>query len=435
MRSAVKYAIAATMAAGANAAHQHQGHQLFHAKKDAASPVEKRDPAQVVAYVAGATETIYHLGESPIDSQNAIDGIAKGKYVVVGESSPEVNVPAPESNEPKLGAQFVEQQFSSEAPQPTVLSLTTSEAAPSSTSSTAAPSASAKDPPKQSPPKTGGGATGLDTPFPDGQIKCSEFPSDYGAVGLDWLGFNQWAGLQYVPDWTPNSVSIFEIHTGIKDDNCEPGAMCQYACPPGYMSTQYPKAQGSTKESIGGLYCNKDGYLELTREGKDTLCEKGAGGVSIQNDLDEVVVTCQTVYPGTEAMVIPSIAEAGATVELCNQPQDHYEWTGLPTSAQYYVNQPGYRCEDACVWKSDKYSQDAGNWAAVTIGVGYAADGNTYLSIAPNKPTSDAKLKFNIEITGDINGKCSLIDGSYPNGSEGCTTTMKKGGKAVFRYF
>jgi len=427
MRYTVRYAVAATLVAGAAAsAHQH-GHQHFHAKKDVASPVEKRDSGSVVEYVVAATETVYELGGELLDEDEAKEGIEGGNFVVIGETVPTYTPPPPPpkpttSSSADLGAQFIESKSST-----TSTTSTTSSAPPP-------PSTSSSPPPPK--PKPSSGATGLDADFPDGELDCDTFPSDYGAVALDWLDFAGWSGIQRVPDYTKSSVSIFEIHTGIAGDGCEKNSMCNYACPPGYQPAQWPKAQGSTKESIGGLFCNSKGKLELTRESSKKLCEKGQGGVSIQNDLDEVVATCRTCYPGTEAMVIPFTANPGESVELTNPLQSEFMWDGLPTSAQYYVNKAGYATEDACVWNSPIDPEGAGNWSPAIIGVGKAEDGITYLSIFQNLPTSTAKLNFNVEITGDITSECSYVDGKWSGGGkDGCTTGMEDGGKAVFRFY
>ncbi|KOS21020.1 Secreted beta-glucosidase sun1 [Escovopsis weberi] len=277
---------------------------------------------------------------------------------------------------------------------------------------------------------------GVSSEFPSGKIKCSEFPSQWGAVALNWLGFSGWSGLQFVPEYAAGASSISDIITGIAGQSCTPGCMCSYACPVGFQKTQWPDAQGSTKQSIGGLYCNSEGYLELTRSSSKTLCEPGEGGVSIQNDLDELVSTCRTDYPGTESMVIPAVADPGATVPLCNPDQgSYYQWQNLGTSAQYYVNKKGVTPDKGCVWNSPDDHDSRGNWAPIICGVGKAADGITYLSIFQNLPTSNAKLDFNIEITGDVNSKCSYIDGEWTGGDNGCTTGMQPGGKAIIRYF
>ena len=415
MRYTIKYTLAATLVAGV-AAHQH-GHQHFHVRKEA-SPVEQRDePDAVTKYVPAAVETVYELNGEILKADEAKEGLDLGDYVVVGETAPTVAPPPPPpAPKPttssvadlKMGAKFIEKSTSSPPP-------------PAPTTTSSPPPEPKPTAPAEDNDNTGG--EGVDTPFPSGKVKCSEFPSKYGAVALDWLDLGGWAGLQFVPDFTKSSLSISSIITGIAGETCTEGCMCSYACPPGYQKTQWPKAQGSTKQSVGGLYCNNDGYLELTRPEFDTICEAGVGGVSIQNDLDEVVSTCRTDYPGTESMVVPAIANPGSTVELTNPDQDkYYVWDGMSTSAQYYVNPKGYAAKDACLWNSPLEHDKAGNWAPIIAGVGRSKDGITYLSIFQNLPTSNAKLDFNIEIKGDVTSECSYIDGKWSGGgSDGCT--------------
>jgi hypothetical protein len=308
---------------------------------------------------------------------------------------------------------------STSAPAPT----TTAEPEPEPTTKSEAPPA--PKPTKSAEPSPDLSAGGLDAKFPSGKVLCSEFPSKYGAVALDWLDLGGWSSLQFVPDFTSASMTISKIITGIAGETCSEGAMCSYACPAGYQKTQWPKAQGATKQSIGGLYCNSDGYLELTRPEYPTLCEKGEGGVTIQNDLDEEVATCRTDYPGNEAMVIPILAKPGASVEVCNPSQDNYYiWDGMKTSAQMYINKKGYGLKDACVWNSAKDPSGAGNWSPTILGVGKASDGITYISIFRNLPSSHAELDFNIEITGDVNSKCAFVNGQFTGGSDGCTVSL-----------
>ncbi|KAG5655036.1 hypothetical protein KAF25_000241 [Fusarium avenaceum] len=445
MKNLITYTLAATLAAGATA--QHHQHQHMHARRHAGSKVEKREPDVITEYVVAATEIVYELGGERIDIKDAKAGLNGGNLVVVGESNPTYAAPVaavtaaavPEKvAEPKkeVGAQFYESktvEIPTTVPEPVYKTPVTK--------ASQAPKAST---PKASKPKTGGSSsgfngagTGVDKTFESGVLDCDTFPSEYGAVALEWLGMDGWSGIQYVPDFTFASKVITQIDTAINGDGCRPGAMCSYACPVGYQKTQWPAAQGASKESIGGLYCNKNGKLELTRDGYDTLCEPGMGGVSIQNDLDEDVVTCRTDYPGTENMVIPAVAKAGSSVSVCNPNQKkYYNWNGSGTSAQYYVNKKGYSVEDACVWDSPK-GKDAGNWSPVVLGVGQAEDGNTYISIFQNSPTSTAKLDFNIEIklNGQEECECSYIDGVWSKGGDGCTATLLKGGKAVVRYF
>ncbi|POR35394.1 Secreted beta-glucosidase sun1 [Tolypocladium paradoxum] len=432
MKNLINYILAASLATGATA-HSHN-HLHRHVKKDAGSRVEKRQPDVVTEFVVGPTETVYQLGGKLVDAQQAKAGLEGGDYVVVGETIPTYTPPPPPpppepttTSVAKPAAQFIEKPSSSSAPPPPP---TTTSQPPPPPSSTQAP---APKPSSNGPSNSGG--TGLNAKFPSGKVKCSEFPSKYGAVALDWLDMDGWSGLQFVPDYSISALSISNIITGIAGQSCTSGCMCSYACPPGYQKSQWPKAQGSTKQSIGGVFCNSDGYLELTRDGSSTLCEPGAGGVTIKNDLSQIVSTCRTDYPGTESMVIPAIAQPGEEVVLTNPDQDYYIWDGMTTSAQYYVNKKGLGPKDACVWNSPSDPMGAGNWSPINLGVGKAKDGNTYLSIFQNLPTSNAQLDFNIEITGDVNSKCSFVNGKWSGGSNGCTTAMKPGGKATIRYY
>lgn len=443
----------AAMAVGASA-HSGHGHAHLH-KKDlkAGSPVvNKREPAVVTKYAAAATDVVYELNGKILSPDEAKVGIKGGDFVVVGETEPTYTPPPPPpkpttSSEPKpepttssldLGAQFIE----SLTPEP---ETTTSEPPPPPTTSAQPkpkPSPKPKPAPKPSPPSSGSGNSGgqgLDREFPDGEIPCSHFPSDYGAVASDWLDFGDWLGLQFTPKFSFGISSISDISTGIKGDTCTKGCMCSYACPPGYQKTQWPAAQGSTKESVGGLWCGNDGMLYKTRKGYNTLCEKGVGGVTVENKMNVEAVLCRTDYPGTEGMYIPAVAEAGGSVELTNPDQaTYYQWDGMLTTAQYYLNPAGVGKEIACTWDSPNTPANTGNWAPTVVGVGRAKDGTTFISIFQNKPTTEERLDFNIEIVGDVNSKCTYNakTQTYSGGNDpdGCTTGMLKGGKATIRF-
>lgn len=456
MKNLIKYTLAATLVAGAAAQpHQHQ-HLHNHARKHAGSKIEKREPDVVTEYVVAATETVYQLGGVVLDQEKAKQGLNGGKLIVVGESNPTYVPPPPPKtstvlSKATLGGQFYESKTSTSTPPPPP-------PPPTSTSTPPPPppppvtTSSSSTPPPPPPPATSSAVAevvvqkgaaqstskgsssssgssssgqGVSSDFPSGKVLCSEFPSSYGAIALDWLDMGGWSGLQFVPGYSSSSVSISDIVTGIAGQTCSEGAMCSYACPAGYQKTQWPSAQGATKQSIGGLYCNSDGYLELTRPESSTLCEPGVGGVTIQNDLNEVVATCRTDYPGTESMVVPAVANPGGSVSICNPSQNkYYIWDGSGTSAQYYINKKGYSAEDACVWNSAIDPKGAGNWSPLILGVGQAADGVTYISIFQNLPTSTAKLDFNVEITGDVSIECSYIDGVWSSGTEsGCTVS------------
>ncbi|KAG6002363.1 hypothetical protein E4U21_003156 [Claviceps maximensis] len=422
MKNLVQLAIAATLAIGASANSHHHLHR--HSKKQVAAP---------------AVEVVYQLDGQNLDPSKAEAGIKDGEYVVVGETTPIYTPPPPPPPPPapkpappppappapkpappaekakNIGAQFLEKPDSPAAPKKS-------------------PPAKDNKPSKSDKPS---GGSGLNAHFPSGEIRCEDFPSQYGPIPLQWLGHGGYSGLQYVPGFSMKfSLSISNIITGVGGDKCSPGCLCSYSCPPGYQKTQWPKAQGSTLQSAGGLLCNHNGYLELTRPESPTLCEPGAGGVVIENDLNEVVTACRTDYPGTENMVIPVEAQPGQVVEVTNPLQKgYYIWDGKATSAQYYINKKGLNAAQACVWTCPNDPLGCGNWAPVVLGVGQAEDGITYISLFQNLPTSTAQLDFSVEIIGDTNSKCAFKHGKWVGGDTGCTTGMKKGGKATVRYF
>jgi SUN family beta-glucosidase len=406
MKAIATVALAASLVVGAVA--QPHAHQHRHVKKHAGAEIEKRAPEVVIVYKTGPTVTVYQLGGEEISEEEAKKGLDSGVYVVIGETTPTYSSSlAPSStsttasSSTSQGGQFYESK---------VESSSTATPTPSKAVTVATSNA--------------GAAAGIDADFPSGKVPCTEFVSSYGAIFLDYLGMKGWSGIQRTPNYKKGDASISFIETGITGDGCTPGSFCSYACPVGYQKTQWPAAQGSTLQSIGGLFCNANGMLELTRPEHPKLCEQGAGGVWVQNDLDAEASVCRTDYPGTESMVIPLVSKPGAKYPLTNPfSPAYYIWNNNPTTAQYYVNKKGIPVQDACLWNSKVDPGGAGNWAPVNIGVGKNSQGITFLSIFPNKPTTDALLDFNIEITGDISEKCQLINGAYTGGGNGCTVS------------
>ncbi|KAK1768322.1 hypothetical protein QBC33DRAFT_371417 [Phialemonium atrogriseum] len=404
MRGIAQVALAASLIVGVTAQpHQHQ-HRHLHAKNHARSPVEKREgDVTVTAVVPGPTVVEYKLGDQTIDSKEAEEGLSDGLFIVVGETTPTF-VPPPPPPPPTTssasvptdaGAQFFEKKKSSSAP------------APVATPSPAAPAV----------------PSGIDANFPSGKIPCSHFPSDYGALAIDWVGTQGWTSLQ-VPDSYVPGVSIKNIVAPISG-GCSKGMFCSYACPPGYQKTQWPETQGATGQSVGGLWCNSNGFLELTRPSHPRICEQGVGNVFVQNKMSGSAAVCRTDYPASENMVIPLDTKPGGHYELTNpSSNDYYMWQGKPTTAQYYVNRLNLAVQDACTWTSSVLPDAAGNWAPTNIGLGRDAFGVTWISIFPNLPTSHATLNFNIEITGDVNSQCALKNGVYTGGGNGCTTAI-----------
>ncbi|KAK4189728.1 putative septation protein SUN4 precursor [Podospora australis] len=433
MKGFIRTAVAAAVVAGVVAQPHNHGHghlHRHHARKHDQAGIEKREGTTVVVteVVEGPTVVKYVLDGQVIDQSKAEDGIAEGQYLVVGSSRPSFSAPPPAVSTsiapPERGGQFFEKPTS------------TSSVEESKPTTTATPSSSSAPPPPPpasstaavAPPKKPSGGTGLNAEFPSGKVPCSEVPTDYGAIRIPWSPTRGWTTLAKIR-WT-KGVAFDNIVTPIKG-TCEPEMMCSYACPPGYQKTQWPEEQGATGQSVGGLWCNKDGFLELTRPEYKTLCEPGAGGVYVRNELDDNAAVCRTDYPGNENMIIPVDTYPGNTYPLTNPDSSkYYVWQGKPTTAQYYVNNAGVEVEEACTWKSQKFPDSAGNWSPTNIGVGKSVHGETFISIFPNLPTSHAILNFDIEITGDISGKCSLKSGVY-SGHNGCTVGLKAGGTAT----
>jgi hypothetical protein len=427
MRGIIELAAAAALVVSVAAQpHQHD-HLHRHAKKHIhlGAPVEKRDDAvTVTSVVAGPTVVAYVLDGQEIDASSAVQGLKDGLFMVMGTSTPTSSSAKASSTSTSTstsstssagGAQFFEQKVSSSSSDAAATTTSTPvAAATTSTTSAAAQTTSV--------------AAGIDVSFPSGKILCSAgVPTDYGAIKVSWSGYTGgWTGLQQVGSYT-SGVAISSIVTPTSG-GCESGMFCSYACPPGYQKTQWdPNSQGATGQSIGGLYCNSDGYLEVKRSSHPKICEAGAGGVYIQNKLSGTASVCRTDYPGTENMIVPLITESGGTYPLTNPDSTtYYTWQGSATTAQYYVNPLGLSGSDACVWTSSTNPKSAGNWAPINIGVGKDSAGMTYISIFANSPTSTATLDFNIEITGDVSASCWYKSGAYYGGGTGCTVCFDR---------
>lgn len=250
--------------------------------------------------------------------------------------------------------------------------------------------------------------------FQDGTISCLDFPSGQGVIALDHLGFGGWSGIY-------NS----DTSTG---GSCGEGLYCSYACQSGMSKTQWPSNQPSNGVSVGGLIC-KGGKLYRTNQNAQNLCEWGVDKAIVVSQLSQDVAICRTDYPGTENMVIPTVAKAGGSSPLTTVDQaTYYQWQGKPTSAQYYVNNAGVSWQDGCVWGSS--GSGIGNWAPLNFGAGYV-NGIAYLSLIPNPNNRDA-ANFNVKIVADnggsVSGSCVYENGLYNGaGSDGCTVGVTLG--------
>lgn len=65
----------------------------------------------------------------------------------------------------------------------------------------------------------------------------------------------------------------------------------------------------------GGLYCDHDGNIQKPFPDKP-YCEDGTGAVSAVNKCSGHVAFCQTVLPGNEAMLIPTLVNDVATLAV-----------------------------------------------------------------------------------------------------------------------
>lgn len=430
----------------------------------------KRDPTPVdVVEVAGPTVVVYELNGQAISAEDVREGIANGTLVwanggvmdkaayqsstkkekTISTQAPPAYTPVTSSATSEYVA-FTTSSSSEEVAAPSEAS-TSVDVAPTSSQVAAdytAPAQSSSGSSGSSSGSSSGGsisgwshdsAEGLDTEFPDGELDCSTFPSEYGALAVPWLGLGGWTGIQQ-----PGSLSKRRGYGKIRtattdtcsgDDCCSEGSYCSYACPAGYQKVQWPTTQGATGQSVGGIRCT-NGKLVLTNpELSKTLCMRGTDKVKVvvENRLSGNSAVCRTDYPGTESETVPVYTTPGSTTELtCPDGDNYYNWQGAITSAQYYVNPMDVSVSDACQWGTP--ANPWGNFAPMNLGVGYSA-GSAWLSIFQNAPTTDAKLDFTVELQGDnMNGKCRYQNGQYCSGENyeicntmaGCTVSSNQ---------
>ena len=398
-------------AAPSSLAGSHSAHKHHHDHQD---HIRKRDPDATTVNAENETTVIYELNGKPMGKSEVCQGIEDGSLQWVEGNDPFITCSADEiasSTTTTLATSITLVPNSAEGAaldkkdEPVTLSSAASNSVPT--------------------------AQGLNTEFPDGIVDCSTFPLNYGPIPIEWAQLGGWSGIQYV---TVSGNTVSSIVTGNPGDTCKPGAMCSYACPPGYQKSQWPATQGSTGQSVGGLQCNSDGKLALTNPGlSKNLCIPGTGAAVVQNKLSENAAICRTDYPGTEAEVIPLNTQPDSTNNLtCPDASTYYTHEGDATSAQYYINNQGVVVSSACIWGID--GTDMGNWAPSYLGVGQDTSGKTWLSIsstAQNDPANYKALNYTVEITGNTSGKCRLSNGQYCTGANyedcnesGCTVSF-----------
>ncbi|KAF2746254.1 glycoside hydrolase family 132 protein [Sporormia fimetaria CBS 119925] len=396
------------------------------------------------------TVVVYELNGQPISEAEVQQGIANGT-LWWGEdgklSTSTSSVPTPTI----LPVDEGPAQNSGEQPGHIPNAEVPADVVPSSTTH----SASTPSPPPQHEPNpeyeatppsepSGDEYAGIDKPFLDDKVPCNKFPEGYGAQAVGHAGLGGWIGIQAPGYAGANGFDdIMTVPHGSCSDGgcCTPKRFCSYSCPPGYLKTAWPEKQGVTKQSVGGLYCNANGKLEMPVGSiAKTLCVKGTEKVTIkvENKLSQVQSICRTDYPGTESETIPITTQPGESKELaCPDNSKYYRWDGKPTSAQYYINPEGVSEDKACEWSDG--SRDIGNWAPVNLGAGFDAESQTaYISLFPNAPTNpDARLNFTVELKADagMSGRCKYFDGRYLSGDnyedeldpKGCTVGLRPG--------
>lgn len=275
---------------------RHAHHPNHHHENKAAKELRKKD---VVTEAVQVTVVECWLGKQKLSDAECQAGIKDGSLKWADDGS---LAAAPQTS--------VVYHTSKAKASSTSSSISSSKAAPSSTSSSssAKPTSTqvvAPSPVKQAAPTTSSSYSsggGVDKEFPDGEIDCSHFPSEYGAMSIDWLNLGGWASVQK-PGETLSSG--FNDILGVTKAQCTgsgcclEGSYCSYACPEGYLKYQWPAMQGATGQSVGGLEC-KSGKLYRTNKSVKTLCATGASEikVKVQNKLSQNVAICRTNYPG-----------------------------------------------------------------------------------------------------------------------------------------
>ncbi|SMN22063.1 similar to Saccharomyces cerevisiae YMR244W Putative protein of unknown function [Maudiozyma saulgeensis] len=262
----------------------------------------------------------------------------------------------------------------------------------------------------------------------------------------------------------PNYEGMVAVQTSGKnagwamhdDQECTYGSWCPYACKPGQLMGQwdpsvttysYPGSQN------GGLYCDSEGNLQTPNSGK-SYCYDGTGTFIAKNQVGEDVAFCQTVLPGNEEMLIPTLVGSGSSETLA-VPDTSY-WAG--TASHFYINPPGVSVDDGCKWGST--AEPWGNWAPYVAGANMDDSKNTYVKIGWNpiyledtSPFKNTKPSFGVRITCDDPSQCvglpcsidpssqginevnSSESSSGAGGADFCVVTAQNGAKANIEVF
>jgi hypothetical protein len=101
------------------------------------------------------------------------------------------------------------------------------------------------------------------------------------------------------------------------DQPCLPGNYCPIACKPGMVMAQWDPDSNyqSSSRMNGGLYCDRNGNIKKPFPNKPN-CVEGTGAVKAINKCKSQMSWCQTVLPGNEAMLIPTLVQSEATIAV-----------------------------------------------------------------------------------------------------------------------
>jgi hypothetical protein len=307
----IQYIITATALAAVTAAKPHHLHRHAHTHGSL-----KR--GTIFAPAAVEIEIVYWLDDHAISEEEVSQGIANGTLmwgndgVLSTSTSSPVALPTPppaskhqiQVAEPTPG---LTPEKPVEVPKPVAPEIPASDPllSPSQNAQPVQQSGTSSRPWADMIDKDGHCAE-CDRNFPNGKIPCTEFPYGYGALPTTQEGLGGWSGIQD-PQYAgaDGFDDITTVFKGSCSDGtcCTTGSFCSYGCPNPYLKASFPSIQGRTGQSVGGLYCNKDGFLEMA-DGKiaDTLCVQGSKhmGVKVQNKLSKSVSFCRTDYPGMQ---------------------------------------------------------------------------------------------------------------------------------------
>ncbi|KAI9290839.1 hypothetical protein K502DRAFT_282958, partial [Neoconidiobolus thromboides FSU 785] len=185
-----------------------------------------------------------------------------------------------------------------------------------------------------------------------------------------------------LPTNDPNIQSVLTPKGGWAtiDQKCKSGNWCPYSCKPGYYTNQWdPSIKcldlnhcGSTH---GGVFCNQGKLVYPFPD--EPLCKKGIDGVFLINKKERPISVCQTVYPGSEIMLISTPLFPNKMQPLTTLPKDYW----MNTSAHFYVN-PLNTNDQHCNWgNANDY---IGNWAPYLFGTNLGYQNNIYFRMALN---------------------------------------------------